>query len=322
MILNKKTRLLPFLAALMMAASACGTTPTQTGTKRLRVVATFSVLGDFAARVAGSTAEVVVIVPAGADAHEFEPAPSDAARVADADLIVENGVEFETWLDALYGSSGSKARRVIASEGIALRESSEHHESGATAEEKHSEDEHAHGEHDPHVWQDVRNAIQMVRNVAEGMASVDSVNAAQYRANADAYIAELQKLDAEIEASIAQIPQENRRIVTTHDSLGYFGARYGVEIVGEVIDSLSTEAGEPSAQEIAALIDAIREKRVRAIFSESITNPQLVQRIADESGARIGGDLFTDALGGAGSGREAYVDAMRANLTMLTAALR
>lgn len=303
------------LVVLMFYASACSAAPT--GPRVLRVVATFSVVGDFAKRVAGESAEVRVLVPAGADAHEFEPAPSDAARIADADLIVENGLEFETWLKALYASSGSKARRVVASEGIVLREGDGHHDH---AEEATSEVGHV--EHDPHVWQDVRNAVRMVRNIADAMASVDAPNAVQYRANADAYIAELETLDTEIAAAMARVPQERRRIVTAHDSLGYFGARYGVEIIGEVIDSLSTEAGEPSAQAIAALIDAIRAQNVRAIFPESMSNPSLLQRIADEAGVRVGGALFTDALGEAGSGRETYIDAMRANVNVLTEALK
>lgn len=317
MILIKGVRLRALcglLVGLMFCSAACTAAPS--GPRKLRVVATFSVLGDFASRVAGPSADVRVLVPAGADAHEFEPAPSDAARIADADLIVENGLEFETWLNALYASSGSKARRVIASDGVALREG------GHGDHAEHTTSEEGRVEHDPHVWQDVRSAVRMVRNIADAMASVDAPNAAQYRANADAYVAELEALDAEIAAAIARVPQERRRIVTSHDSLGYFGARYGVEIIGEVIDSLSTEAGEPSAQEIAALIDAIRARNVRAIFPESMSNPSLLQRIADEAGARVGGALFTDALGEPGSGHETYIDAMRTNVSVLTEALK
>jgi zinc/manganese transport system substrate-binding protein len=279
---------------------------------RLRVVATFSVLGEFVARVAGDRADVRVLAPAGSDAHEYEPAPSDAARVADADVLFEVGLGFESWLDALYASSDSRAKRVVTTAGIALRQAQEH------AADAHDD----HGEHDPHVWQDVRNAIAMVRSIEAALIVADPAYAADYRTNATQYVAELEALDAEIVSAMQAIPADERRIVTSHDALGYFGARYGLVIVGNVIDSISTEAGEPSAQEIAALIDAIRAERVRAIFPESMSNPQLVERVAREAGVRVGAPLFTDALSEAGGPHASYAKAMRANLDAIAEAVK
>ncbi|MCX6018065.1 MAG: zinc ABC transporter substrate-binding protein [Chloroflexi bacterium] len=294
-----------FAAALLLLSAACSAAPASLPTARLRVVVTFSVLGDFVGRVAGGMADINVLVPAGGDAHEYEPAPSDVVRIADADVIVENGVGFEAWLDMLYQSSGSKATRIIASEGIKLREVAE----GRTV-------------HDPHIWHDVRNAIRMVNNIAEAFARADAPNAVQYQANAAKYVAELDALDAEIAAKIGTLSESQRRIVTTHDSLGYFGARYGVEMIGSVIDSVSTESGEPSAQEMAALIEKIHTQHVQAIFVENMSNPRLVERVAQEAGVRVGGELFTDALGAPGSVYATYIDAMRANVRTLSEAVK
>ncbi len=316
---------------ISMLLTACGAAaaPTRapvatTAPARLKVVATFSILGDFVANVGGDKLDLSVLVPAGGDAHDFEPAPSDAARIADAALVFENGVEFESWLDTLYKSSGSKAGRVIVSDGIELHEGGGHHvekaASDATPEAKEAGREQ--GGHDPHVWQDVKNAIRMVRNIESALANADAPNAATYKANAAAYIAKLEALDAEIAQAAEALPRASRKIVTSHDALGYFGERYGFDIVGEVINGLSTEAGEPSAQEVVKLVDAIKAQGVKAIFPESVTNPKLVERVAVEAGVKVGGELYSDALGEPGSNGATYIDAMRANVKTLLDALK
>lgn len=292
------------LAALVLLSACAGAPTAPRPAAKLKVVATFSVIGDFAATVGGDEIELSLLVPAGGDAHEFEPAPTDAAHIADAALLFENGVGLESWLDPLYASSRSKAARVIVSAGITLR------------------GDEAPGGRDPHVWQDVTNAIVMVGNIERALISADPPNAAAYRANAVAYVARLQALDEEIAQAAETVPRERRKIVTSHDALGYFGARYGFEIVGEVINSLSTETGEPSAQEIVKLVDAIKAQQVKAIFLESMTSPKLVERVAAEAEVKIGGTLYTDALGEAGSGGATYIDAMRSNINTLIDALK
>ena len=315
--MSRRTMCAVGVLLLLLTACTAAPAPTPPG-GRLRVVATFSVLGEFVARVAGDRADVRVLAPAGSDAHEYEPAPSDAARVADADVLFEVGLGFESWLDALYTSSGSRAKRVATTAGITLREAQEHAADAHDAHDAHDD----HGEHDPHVWQDVRNAIAMVRSIEAALATADPAHAADYRTNATQYVAELEALDAEIVSAMQAIPADERRVVTSHDALGYFGARYGLVIVGNVIDSISTEAGEPSAQEIAALIDAIRAERVRAIFPESMSNPQLVERVAREAGVRVGVPLFTDALSESGGPHASYAQAMRANLRAIAEAVK
>lgn len=330
------------LPAVLLAVllSACGVTsptpaatavtstdapqPTAPPPANLKVVATFSIIADFATQVGGDKIDLNVLVPAGSDAHDFEPAPSDAAKIADAAVILENGVDYESWLDALYTASGSKATRVVLADGITLREGGEHREATHTADETATGTPEAQAgrEHDPHVWQDVKNAVVMVKNIEAALSKADALNAEAYKANAAAYIARLEALDQEVADAIAALPEANRKIVTSHDALGYFGARYGVEIVGEVIDSLSTEAGEPSAQEIVKLVEAIKSQDVKAIFPESVTNPKLVERVAQEAGVVVGGELYTDALGKPGSAGGTYIDAMRHNVKILTNALK
>ncbi len=292
------------LTALALLSACAGAPAAPQSAAKLKVVATFSVIGDFVANVGGDKVELSLLVPAGGDAHEFEPAPSDAAHIADAALLFENGVNLESWLDPLYASSRSKAARVIVSDGIALR--------GGDAP----------GGRDPHVWQDVKNAIVMVGNIEQALVKADPPNADVYKANAAAYAARLRALDAEITQSVSALPRERRKIVTSHDALGYFGERYGFDIVGEVINGLSTEAGEPSAQEVVKLVDAIKAQGVKAIFPESVTNPKLVERVAVEAGVKVGGELYSDALGEPGSNGATYIDAMRANVKTLLDALK
>jgi zinc/manganese transport system substrate-binding protein len=310
---------------------------------KLRVVATFSVLGDVVRNVGGDLIELKVLVGPDSDAHDFDPAPSDARSVRDAQVIVENGVEFETWMDALYATSKSTAVRVVASDGVTLREAAEDaHGDEHTGEEKsvspdaanaEKKDVHAnektgegainaHGEHDPHVWQDVRNVIKMVGTVEVALSKADAANAAGYRANAAAYVAKLEALDKELVALFEALPQDRRKMVTSHDALAYFGGRYGVEIVGSVIGSVSTESGEPSAQDFARLVDAIKRENARAIFVENIGNTKLVERVAEETGLSFGEELYTDALGAPGTPGADYIGMMRHNGKAISSALR
>lgn len=282
------------------------TTETKTETARPKVVVTFSILGDLAQNVGGDKIDLVTLVGPNSDTHGFEPTPSDAAKLRDASVIFENGLEFETWLESLYQSSGSKAARVVMSEGVKLRM---FEKDGKTAA-------------DPHIWQNVQNGILMVRNVEAGLARADPTNADAYKTNAQAYIKTLETLDKEIEEIANKLPQEERKMVTSHDALGYFAERYGFTVVGEVIAALSTEAGEPSAQDIVKLVDAIKQTGTKAIFLESMANPKLVERVAQEAGVQVGPELYTDALGEPGGPGATYVDALRFNANAIVDALK
>jgi zinc/manganese transport system substrate-binding protein len=332
------------LAALLVACSVPAPTvapksadaPASRQAGKLRVVATFSVLGDVVRNVGGDMIELNVLVGPDSDVHDFDPAPSDAKSVGDAQVVVENGVEFETWMDALYLTSKSTAVRVVASDGVMLREAAEEKSAtpdAASADKAEKNDDYAndktgaggkdaHGEHDPHVWQDVRNVIQMVGTVEAALSKADTANAAGYRANAVAYVAKLEALDKELAVMFETLPRDRRKIVTSHDSLAYFGERYGVEIVGSVIASLSTESGEPSARDFAKLVDAIKQENARAIFVENIGNTKFVERVAGETGLSLGEQLYTDALGEPGTPGADYIGMMRHNGRAISSVLR
>lgn len=294
------------VAVGMAVLVACGAPATQapsTPTTALKAVATFSIIGDLVQNVAGDKIDLTTFVGAGADVHDFEPTPSDVAKLAGAQLIFENGVALERWLDPLYTSSRSAAQRIDLSNGIALIDA------GGKGQ-------------DPHLWQNPQNAMVMVKAIRDALVKADPPNAAIYQQNAAAYLAKLAALDQEISSLVEQLPKEKRKLVTSHDALGYFAQRYGFEIVGSVIASLSTEAGEPSAQDIVALVNGIRQQGVKAIFLESQSNPKLVERVAGESGIVVGPELYTDALGATGSAGATYIDAMRHNTRAIVDALK
>jgi zinc/manganese transport system substrate-binding protein len=284
-----------------------GALPTPAATGKIKVIATFSILGDFVKNIAGDKVDLFMLVGPDGDAHDFEPVPSDNVALADAAVIFENGLGFEAWLDDLYAASKSKATRVVASDGIKTRML----ELGKNGK----------SEADPHVWQRADNASMMVKNIERGLSKADPENAAMYATNAAAYLKKLEALDAEIQAEVAKLPAEKRKLVTSHDALGYYAERCGFEIVGNVIASLTTETGEPSAADFAALIDAIKATGAKAIFLERITNPALVERVAKAAGIGVGPELYTDALGLAGSAGSTYIDAMRHNTQAIVNAL-
>ncbi len=285
------------------AATASTVAPTTTG--KLKVIATFSFLGDFVKNIAGDNVELMTLVGPEGDTHEYEPVPSDSKALAEAEVIFEDGLEFESWLNNLYTASGSKAVRVVVSEGVTLR----------------VVEENGQKETDPHIWQNVDNAILMVKNIEAGLIKADAANAATYTANAEAYVKKLEALDTEVETEVAKLPKEKRKLVTSHDALGYYADRYGFEIIGSVMASVSTEAGEPSAADFAKIVDEIKSTGTQAIFLESMANPALVERVAKEAGVEVGPELFTDALGKPGSEGATYIDAVRYNTKALVSAL-
>jgi ABC-type Zn uptake system ZnuABC Zn-binding protein ZnuA len=312
-----KTAILHLLAGLVGAAlvgcgeSGQGRTPSP---DRPKVVATHSVLGDWVRRVAGDDADVRVLVGPGQDAHTFQPTPDDAAALAGATLVFENGLGFEGWLDKAVAAGGGKAERVVVADGITPR----------TAEccRDHGDGEAGREETDPHIWHDVVHARHAVGRIRDALVRLDPARAEGYRSRAEAYLAELGELDAWVRGRVEALPKERRKLFTSHDTFGYFADRYGFEVAGDAFGSLSTEVGDPSAADIARLIKAIRASGVPAVFAENVSNPKLMERVAAEAGVRLAPTLYTDALGEPGSPGETYVGMVRHNVTVLTEALR
>jgi zinc/manganese transport system substrate-binding protein len=297
------------LCGLSLAILA-GQAEAQTSEKP-KVVATFSILGDLVRNVGGERIETVTLVGADGDAHVYSPTPADARRLAEAKLVVANGMKFEGWIARLVKSSGTKASVVEASRGV--RGLSE------AQDRAHGHDHgHGHGALDPHAWQDVANAKIYVANIRDALVKADPGGKDVYEANAAAYLRQLDELDAEIRSAVAAIPSDRRRIITSHDAFAYFEAAYGVDFVAP--QGVSTEA-EASAKDVARIIQQIRRQNIRAIFVENITNPRLVERIAQETGAAVGGRLYSDALSDAKGPAGTYIDMMRHNIRTLGAAL-
>jgi zinc/manganese transport system substrate-binding protein len=269
---------------------------------KIRVVATFSILADFVRNVGGNRAEVTALVGPNGDTHVYEPKPADAEKLGKAQLIVENGLGLEGWIDRLIKASDAQAPVVIATKGIKTQQM---REEGRI-------------ELDPHAWQSIANAKLYVGNIRDGLIAADPQGEAAYRANAGGYLAKLDALDGEIRAEIEKVPAARRRIITTHDAFGYFGTAYGFEFIAP--QGVSTE-GEASARDVAKIIRQIKAQRIPAVFLENVTNPRLIKNIATESGARIGGTLFSDALSEPNGPAATYIDMMRHNVSELSAAL-
>lgn len=326
-------RLFLSCAALALAGFSLAPPAHAQGSEKLEVVASFSILGDVVARVGGDRIALTTLVGPDGDAHVFQPAPADAEVVARADVLVVNGLGFEGWMERLIESSGTAAVVVEATEGVTpiafddgeKAEDHDHddgHDHGAEeAAHDHDHDHdhgHDHGPTDPHAWQDVASVIAYVGNVERALSAADPDGAAGYQANAAAYRAELEALDAEIRTALAALPEDRRTVVTSHDSFAYFARAYGLRFVSP--QGVSTEA-EASARDVAALITQIRDQGISAVFVENIADRRLLDQIAAETGARIGGTLFSDALSGADGPAPTYVAMMRHNLAQLTGAL-
>jgi len=266
--------------------------------ERFKVVTSFSIIGDFVRNVGGERVSVTTLVGPDGDAHVYTPAPADAKKIADARLVIINGLGLEGWLPRLVQSAGSKATIVTASSGIAPRKL------GSDA--------------DPHAWQSVVNAKNYVTNIRGALGAADPANAAVYRANAEVYLAQLDGLDREVREAVAQIPQQRRKVISTHNAFGYFADAYGIEFIAPL--GVSTES-EASARDIARIITQIRSGKIPAVFLENISDPRLIRRISAETGAKVGGTLYSDSLTGEKGDAPTYIDMVRHNIKALTSAL-
>ncbi len=272
---------------------------------KLKVVATFSILADFVKNVGGDRVAVTALVGPNGDAHVYQPTPTDAKMLSEARVVFANGLGFEGWINRLIKASGSKAPMIVATKDIKPRKSEDAHG-------------HGHGDADPHAWQSVANARLYVTSIREGLIAADPAGKAVYDANATAYLAKLDALDTEVKAEIAKIPADRRKIITTHDAFGYFAAAYGVAFIAP--QGVSTES-EVSAKDVARIITQIRKQKIPAVFLENISDDRLLKRIGAESGARIGGTLYSDALTDEKGAAPTYIDMMRHNVRQLATAL-
>lgn len=291
---------------------------------KVPVVASFSIVADLVGAVGGDRVAVKSLVGAGGDAHVYNPTPADAKAVADAHVVFVNGLGFEGWFARLVKASGSKAPVVVASTGVKPREMEDeddhddHGKKGHAHGKKEAAHAHAHGGTDPHAWQSVANVKLYVGNIRDGLVAADPAGKADYEANATAYLAKLDQLEADVKAAIAAVPEPARKVLTSHDAFGYFGAAYGIEFVAP--QGVSTEA-EATAKDVARIVRQIRKEKVKAVFVETISDPRLIQRIAKETGVRVGGEIYSDSLSPSSGPAATYIDMVRHNVKLLTAAM-
>jgi zinc/manganese transport system substrate-binding protein len=286
-----------FRLSLICLALAVSVSPLR-AQDRLHVVASFSILGDFVKNVGGDRVDVTTLVGPDGDVHVYAPAPADARKIADAGLLVINGLGLEGWLPRLLQASGGKAPILIATNGIAPLKL------GSDA--------------DPHAWQSVANAKKYVTNIRDALAAANAADAEVFRKQADTYLAKLDALDREVRDAIKQIPESRRKVISTHDAFGYFAAAYGIQFIAPL--GVSTES-EASARDIAGIIAQIKTAKIPAVFLERISDPRLMHRISAESGARIGGTLYSDSLTDEKGDAPTYIDMVRHNIKALTSAL-
>jgi zinc/manganese transport system substrate-binding protein len=271
----------------------------ETGSNKLRVVATTTQIGDFVRQVGGDVVEAHQILQPNSDPHDYEPRPADVEATAGAKVVFVNGDTLDSWMNQIVSESGGNPTVVDLSEGVPERLP------GETSGEEASR-------YDPHWWHDPRDAEAAVTEIRDAMIEADPDHAADYQRNADAYLAKIEGLDEGIQNCIDKVPADQRKLVTDHDAFNYFANRYGIEVVGAVIPSQSTQA-QPSAGEVADLISLIKRENVKAVFPESSINPNLAQTIARETGASADYTLFGDTLGEDGSDGDTYLKMEAAN---------
>jgi zinc/manganese transport system substrate-binding protein len=273
--------------------------------ERVKVLASFSILGDIVRQMGGDNVDVGLLVGPNVDMHDFQPSPTDSRKFSDAKLVVINGLGLEGWVDRLAKAAGYRGARLVASKGVKALAGHEH--------------EHGHGRYDPHAWQGVGNVKIYVTNIRDALIGIDPANKAAYQQNAENYLKQLDALDRDIRQAWADIPKQRRRVITSHEAFDYYGNAYDVEFLGA--QGISEDA-EPSARDIARLIQQIKKDKIKAFFVENISSNRLLDRIAQETGAEVIGTLYSDALSEASGPAATYVDMMRYNTRAITDALR
>jgi zinc/manganese transport system substrate-binding protein len=288
-------------SASLLAGTFISSTSTWAETK-VKAVASFSILGDMVSRVGGNLVEVTTIVGPNADTHVYEPKPADAVALSHTEVFFVNGLGFEGWMDRLVQSTSFKGTTVTASSGVKTRKMEEDGQEIT----------------DPHAWQNLSNGLIYVKNIADGLCRVDAKDCPAFRKNAAAYSAKISALDAEVKDRIAAVPETKRKVITTHDAFGYFGAAYGVSFLAP--EGISTES-EVSAADVAKLIAQIEREGVTALFVENMSDPRLIEQIGKETGVKIGGELYADALSEKGQGGSTYLEMFKHNISLLAPAM-
>jgi zinc/manganese transport system substrate-binding protein len=286
---------------LSIALLLLGLSPSTLAGERLPVVATFSILGDLVQQVGGDKVAVTTLVGPDGDAHVYQPTPQDVRALAGARLLVVNGLGLEGWIDRLAQTAHYRGATVIASSGITIRQL-------PTASRP-----------DPHAWQDPVRVQRYVQNIEAALVKADSPHAAYYHQRAAAYLAQLTRLQQWAEAAVSTVPAERRKVISNHDAFAYLGERYGIQFLAA--QGLSTES-EASARDIGQLIQQVRRLKVKAIFTENISNPKLIAQIARETGAKPGAELYSDALSKAGGDASDYLSLMRHNIAALVVGMK
>lgn len=308
------------LSVAALAVAGCGGSGSDGGgdSQQVDVVVTTTQIGDWVREVGGDAVDVHQILQPNTDPHDYEPRPSDVQAAAEAQIVFANGDELDAWIEEIVSDSGSDAEVVDLGTVVPVQlagEGEEEHgeEEHAEGEEEHAEEEHHHdSEYDPHWWHDPRNAEAAVREIERALIAADPGAKAELEANADAYLTELQAMDAKIAACIDSVPAAERKLVTDHDAFGYFANRYGIEVVGAVIPSQTTQA-QPSAKDLSELADTIEAEDVKAVFPESSLSPSVAEAIADQTGASAEYTLYGDTLGPADSSGGTYIGMEEAN---------
>jgi ABC-type Zn uptake system ZnuABC Zn-binding protein ZnuA len=313
-------RLFVILTILALALTACGGQSTSSsGTADPVILASTTFLADITRHIVGDRVQVESLLSVGADPHSYQPTPQDVTRIAESDMLIFNGIEYEHFIEPLLENAGGERLIITASDGIEPREM-EDHEGEEHAEEEESSEGHEHEAGDPHMWLDPNLVVIYVENIREGLTHLDPDGAAEFQSNADAYIAELKNLDAWINEQVSQIAPERRLLVTNHEALGYFADRYGFTIIGAVVPSVSTDAS-PSAGQMAELIDLVKSSGAPAIFLDEVENPALAQQIAEETDVKVVEDLHLESLID-GAPAATYLDMMKHNVTRIVEALK
>lgn len=282
----------------------------------LKVVASFTVIADFAKNVGGDRVNITTIVGPDGDAHVYEPSPADAVAMAGADVVLVNGLHFEGFLQRLVDASATKAAIVTLTKGVTPIDFKPEFADADAAEG--ADTGGGKTVTDPHAFQSIANAKIYVKNIAEAFCAADAEGCDSYKANAAAYTTKLDALEGEVNAAIQSIPQAKRVVITSHDAFGYFEHEYGLTFLAP--QGISTDS-EPSAADVAKLVEQIKQDKAAAIFIENITNPRLIEQIAGETGIKVGGTLYSDALSGSDGPASTYIDMMHNNITQIKGAI-
>ena len=298
-------RRLLLYGALVATSGLFGSGAAGAAAGKVKAIASFSILGDMLRVVGGERVDAASLVGPNGDVHVYEPTTVDVRTLAGAAIFVVNGLGLEGWISRLQTSSGFKGRMVIATTGITPLQAE--HEPGDSRRAA-----------DPHAWQSLADGKIYVRNIRDGLIAVDPGSAAAYRASADKFIAEIGTVEQQVKAAIGMLPADRRKVITTHDAFGYFGATYGLQFIAP--EGVSTES-EASVKDVAGIIRQIKAQKIPAVFLENVSDPRLLDQIAKETGARIGGELYSDALSEPSGPAGTYLDMFRHNVSTLVAAL-